>query len=180
MTALLERPAKLEGPEWRNEWQRWQKEIVRAEKSGDLREPTVIVFLALHGGSDDEGAYLLADDGEAGRLPIADVLKAMAELPREKRKLLILDATQVADDWSLGMLHNDFTRGLKAELGEIQKGAKRIDNLWVLAASDEDLVPHGWDPGNYRESVFRDEFQQRIARERPEHRQPGADTVRDA
>ena len=134
----MQRPVKLEGPEWKNEWQRWQKAIARVEEAGDLREPTVIVFLALHGGSDGEGAYLLADDDEANRLPIADVLGAMAKLPREKQKLLILDATQVTDDWSLGMLHNDFARGLKGKLDEIQKGDARIENLWVLAASDED------------------------------------------
>ena len=30
----------------------------------------------------------------------------------EKKKLLILDATQVPADWSLGMLQNDFARAL--------------------------------------------------------------------
>jgi len=129
----LHRPVKLEGPEWRNEWQR---EVVRLGESGDFREPTVVVFLALHGGSGREGAYLLADDDEANRLPITDVLGAMAKLPREKKKLLILDATQVADDWALGMLHNDFARELKSK--KLREAIRGVENLWVLASSDED------------------------------------------
>ena len=72
----------------------------------------------------------------------------MAKLPREKKKLLILDATQVADDWTLGMLHNDFARELK----KLREAIKGVENLWVLAASDEDQ--RSWIDVDARRSVF--------------------------
>ena len=119
----LHDPVKLEGPDWKKVW---REEVARLQEAGDFREPTVIVYLALHGGSGREGAYLLADAEGANRLPVADVLAALAKLPREKKKLLILDATQVTDDWSLGMLHNDFARELKELPGGDQGGREPV------------------------------------------------------
>ena len=73
---------------------------------------SVIVFLAVHGGADSQGAFLLPrdadpkDPGFAYRLD--KVLAALAKLPEKTKKLLVLDATRVPADWSLHMVHNDF------------------------------------------------------------------------
>ena len=72
-------------------------------------EQTVVLFLALHGGTDGEGAYFLPQDATVdpnpdNRLRLTAVLSRLAALPADKKKVLILDATQMQANWALGML----------------------------------------------------------------------------
>lgn len=117
----------------------------------DFKERTVIVFLALHGGADSQGAFLLPQDtnfNEDQRLRMTQVLDRLAKIPEEKKKLLILDATQVPAHWSLGMLHNDFARGLR----DLKERVEKIPNLVVLSASDVDQ--RSWPSEELRRTIF--------------------------
>jgi hypothetical protein len=111
----------------------WSKGLDR------VQEPTLIVFLALHGGADREGAYLLPEDAgmdnrPENRLRLTQVLNRLASLPAEKNKILILEATQMRSNWALGMLTNDFAR----ELERLEDRIVAIPNLVVLSSSAPD------------------------------------------
>src|SRR5262245_59864492 len=110
-------------------------ELIADLKRG-FREPTLIIVLAMHGASDSTGPYLMPNlmrqPGE--RLDLRKVIGSMKDLPEDKRKILVLEGAQVPADWRLGMLHNDFPRGLKALESEIRS----VPNLWVLSACDVD------------------------------------------
>jgi hypothetical protein len=124
----------------------WDKDL------DSVKEKAVIVFLALHGGADEEGCYFLYHDsdlseGPKSRLRLDDVLDRLTKL--EKKKIvLILDATQVPANWQLGMLHNDFARKLHKASDRIQQ----IPDLVVLSASDIDQ--RSWVSEEWRQTVF--------------------------
>jgi hypothetical protein len=137
---LAQDPQELTNPD------EWGPQLVnRGEK-------VVVVYLALHGGADRDGAYFLinAPGGEArrNRLRLKTVLDRLKQLPADKHKLLILDATQVATDWSAGMLHNDFAR----ELEKADAAIAEVPNLVVLSASGVD--ERSWVCEEWGESVF--------------------------
>jgi hypothetical protein len=131
----------------------WADELKKEHK-----EETLIVYLALHGGADGEGPYLIPDDyriylGPGEKQPadpllrVSEVLKCFEQLPAGKKKLLILDATQVTVHWPLGMLHNDFARQLK----ELEERIK-IPNLMILSASAP--RQRSWVSEEWGETVF--------------------------
>jgi hypothetical protein len=117
-----------------------------------FRERTVVLFLAYHGGADRKGGYLVVK-GPRGpeRVPLEKILDDLdsPEL-KDKNKVLILDATQVAADWPGGLLHNDFVRKLKDK--ELQKRIKEIKNLVVLCASDVDQ--RSWVSEEWQQTIF--------------------------
>jgi hypothetical protein len=117
-----------------------------------FREPTIVVYLALHGGSDKDGGYLLvdsdSDDPKRARLPLAAVIEGFRKLPKEKNKLLILDATQLGEGWRLGMLNNDFASKLQA----LEKSIADIPNFWVLSASD--VNQRSWLSERWHQTAF--------------------------
>ncbi|WP_406695658.1 vWA domain-containing protein [Singulisphaera sp. Ch08] len=114
---------------------------------------TLVLFLALHGGSDQDGAYLLTDDADArpiarNRLRLTAVLDRLAQLPSAMNKVLILDATQIQSDWTLGMIHNDFARKLAA----LEPRVLAIPRLVVLSASDVDQ--RSWSCDSLGQTIF--------------------------
>ena len=118
----------------------------------DVKERTILVCLAMHGGADAEGPYLLRQDSdykEPSKLRLSAVLDVLRDkVPHEKKKVLILDATQVPADWSLGMLQNGFARGLH----DLSKEIEAIPNLVVISASDAD--ERSWGSEELRKTVF--------------------------
>src|SRR5205807_875565 len=63
-------------------------------------------------------------------------------------KLVVLDATGMGADWSLGMLHNDFARAVDGMESEIIA----IPNLAVVSASGPDQL--SWPDEAARRTVF--------------------------
>ncbi len=124
----------------------------------DQKEETLLVWFAAHGGVDNEGAYLIPDDydpyasdeksGRAGVLRLGDLLD---RLPRDKKKVLLFDATVLTAHWPLGMLHNDFAQRLRQELDEREK-AGQVANLIVLSACD--VGERSWASDVWRRTVF--------------------------
>jgi hypothetical protein len=136
----LFKPARLElirDPGGRNVLETaddWAGRIAALKKG--FGEPTLILVLALHGGSDSGGAYLMPNQFKRpeDRLDMRAVIASMKELPPEKAKVLVVEGSQVESDWRLGMLHNDFARRLK----ELEPEIRAVPNLWVLSGCDED------------------------------------------
>ncbi len=113
----------------------WDTLIDSLEKSG-FREETILFVVALHGGSDSQGAYLIPNKmtEPEQRLELSQVIESMGRLPKAKRKVLVLEGAQVPAEWRLGMLHNDFPQ----RLSELDSAIRAIPNLWVLSGCDID------------------------------------------
>ena len=111
-------------------------ELITALKKG-FGEPTLIFVLALHGGSDAGGAYLMPNRMKRpeDRLDMRKLIASMNELPAEKTKILVVEGAQVESDWRLGMLHNDFARRLKELEPEILSRAQPLGPQWLRRRS---------------------------------------------
>ncbi len=109
-------------------------------------EPTVVIFLALHGGADGQGAYFVTENGENLRLETVIAALSAADLAG-KKKVLILDPTQVTADPAHGMLNNDFVRRLKEKEPDFTK-----NNIIVLCSSDQDQ--RSWVSEEWGQSAF--------------------------
>jgi hypothetical protein len=124
------------------------------KRAEEAKEETLVVYMALHGGVDRHGPYLLPQDAapwdDQKRLSFEQLLGRLEELQKKKKVLLLLDATQVPAQWSLGMLHNDFARALQDE-----KTKERIDKMEravVLCSSGVDQ--RSWVSREYRQTIF--------------------------
>jgi len=116
-------------------------------------EKTIIIYFALNGGCDAQGPYLLPDNAGLGtepnnRLRVKAILERLKGLPREKNKLLIFDATQCSAWWPLGMLHNDFVRGLT----QLDEQIKEVPGLVVLSSADVDQ--RSWGSDDWKRTIF--------------------------
>ena len=120
---------KIDQPD---DWDKLIKDLLKSR----FEQHTIVFVLALHGGSDSEGAYLCPDRmaGPKERIDLSHVIESMAELPPEKEKILVLEATQVPSNWHLGMFHNDFARRLDA----LEDKVSKVPNLWVLSGAGVD------------------------------------------
>ncbi len=119
----------------------------------NVPEPTIIVVMALHGGADRDGAYLLPHDARAvldspDRLRLTDVVKLFGQLPRRKKKVLVLDATGLTHHWELGMLRNGFA----GELARLDEEVRKVPNLIVIGASGEGQ--RSWPSEAWGQSAF--------------------------
>lgn len=149
-TAPFGRPGILRlrhGPRRLRVGDAWDREL------DACREPTVVLFLALHGGNDSHGGYLLYDDADAqdipeNRLRLEQILDRLARLPAHQNKVLLLDATQMRVNWPLGILHNDFAR----ELEKLGPRIADIPNLVVLGSSAAD--ERSWNSDEWRQTAF--------------------------
>jgi hypothetical protein len=125
----------------------WDKDL------NDFKEKTVVVFLALHGGADPDGAYLLPANSngrpdEKNRLRMKKVLERLGQIDKTKNKVIIIDATQVSADWPLGILHNGFAR----QLDLLNDDIAAIPNLIVMSASD--VNQRSWVSEEWRQTIF--------------------------
>jgi hypothetical protein len=112
---------------------RWDRDLDAAAG------PAVLVYLALHGGTDAKGPYLLCDDAalptaEDSLLRMSDVIARLARLPADRDKVLVLDATQPEADEERGELRNDFARALAG----LDAAILAVPNLVVVSASGPD------------------------------------------
>ena len=134
-------PVELKGIDSWNEL--WQRHVP------SVRGPTVIVWLALHGGADDNGAYLFLNDPRGqDRVYLKDLLNKLPEKWPNKNILLILEPALVPFHWPSGMVQNHFVRELKKLSGVIDNHP----NLVVLCASDENELC--WPSEEWRQTIF--------------------------
>ncbi|MGE3779003.1 MAG: hypothetical protein AB7F89_17590, partial [Pirellulaceae bacterium] len=101
---------------------------------GGPGKDVILIYLSAHGVVDGSGeACLLLSDAQAHDpttwLRMRDVLDVFRVRP-DVRKVLMLDATRLDDEWSMGVLYNGFTDQLAGLLDEL-----KIANLYVLNAS---------------------------------------------
>lgn len=116
-------------------------------------EGTLLLVLGLHGGSDDKGAYVSPQDAGPGeevvhRVRLEAILSKLASLPKEKNKVLVVDANQLSANEVLGQLHNDFARGLD----RLEEQVRETINLAVLSAADADQ--RSWPCEEWRTTAF--------------------------
>jgi hypothetical protein len=125
----------------------------KAMRLSNLQTPTVIVIMALHGGSDESGAYLILQDTKAtpdttAKLRLTDVIDTLASLPPERNKVLVMDATRLDYHLELGMVRNSFARELQA----LDKKIRDVPRLVVFSASGAN--ERSWVDRASNESVF--------------------------
>lgn len=107
------------------------------ELLGKSRAKPLVIYISAQGAADDLGPYLLPSDATGAvseRIRLSALLDYLATLPTYTPKLLILNTTQIASDWRLGILNNDFARALAA----LEPRVRAIPQLVVLCASDVD------------------------------------------
>ena len=92
----------------------WKATITALRKG--FRADTLILVLALHGGTDADGPYLMPNRIKEPKdgLRMTDVIAAMNDLPHNKAKILVVEGAQVESDWRMGIIHNDFARGSRS------------------------------------------------------------------
>ncbi len=110
-----------------------------------LKEPMLVLAISAHGGRDAKGPYLLPHDTDLRddppnaptsrhRIRIVDILDQLAKLPANQKKLLIFDAAFMPSHAALGMLTNDFARGV----ADLDARIAAIPNLVVLVSTSPD------------------------------------------
>jgi Mg-chelatase subunit ChlD len=117
----------------------------------NCKSPTVVAFLAVHGGTDSKGSFLVPNDASLrnrdGLYRLTKVLDALAGLPEKTKKLLVLDVTGAEAIVPLGMLHNHFVRDLRAEVER-----RNVPRLLVIASSAENQ--RSWPSENFGRTAF--------------------------
>ncbi len=126
---------------------RWDRDLEKIDS------PIVLIYLALHGACDETGPFLYRDDVDGRglaemRLRFADLLQRLRRLPAERTKILVLDATHREEYPSLGIVRNEFVRGVLQLNDEI----RALPNLVVLLSSGPDQ--RSWVSPEFGESVF--------------------------
>jgi serine/threonine protein kinase len=123
----------------------WEKALV------NVKHNTVVLYLALHGGGDKNGPFLIRDGGAGGEstnlVRLNDVLDKLGSLNPAKKKLLILDATQPTNIPRF-MVHNDFARQLEGLNDKI----KGIDNLVVINSTG--AYQRSWTSDEWAQTAF--------------------------
>lgn len=102
-----------------------------------MKGEAAVLVISLHGGADEQGAYLLDDgcspDGPtSGRIRLTDLLERLGRLPASQSKLLVLESTAAPAKTAYGEAENGFPAALRALNGSIAA----IPNLVVFSASD--------------------------------------------
>ena len=112
-------------------------------------QKTVIIFLAMHGGADREGAYLFLGDKQGQeKIYLKTILEALPDKVPGKNIILVLEPAQMGAHWPSGMLQNQFVQKLKELTPDIEKQP----GLLVLCASDDDQI--SWPSEEWRRTIF--------------------------
>ncbi|MEQ8849448.1 vWA domain-containing protein [Botrimarina sp.] len=135
-------------------------------------EPTVVVLVALHGGSDERGPYLLRencrpDDPPEARLRVADLFAALGKLPESTNKLVVFDAATSAGEPFWGDAENRFAEGLKA----LEPQVAATPGLVVVATSDAGQL--SWPCPDGRRSAALNAFAEALAGYAPDANDDG-------
>jgi len=126
-------------------WQRIWNDCPR-----DFKEKTLVIYLSLHGGADEKGAYLLADD-EHGLVKVycAGIFDDLQdERLKDKHIVLVLDSPHVETHWPIGMYRNDFVARLKEQF----ENYKFNNDVHVLCACGAN--EHSWASEDLQNTVF--------------------------
>ncbi|QDU58367.1 vWA domain-containing protein [Aeoliella mucimassa] len=110
----------------------WQRALTPTEGHD------AIIYLSMHGAADQHGPYLIADDAvglgeESDKVRLDGLFAALAELPEEQHKLLLIDVTTLRGVWRLGVPANTFASALQ----QYDPRIAEIPNLVVVCSSSE-------------------------------------------
>ena len=125
------------------------KEIWEKLDIASYKEKTVVMFLSLHGMADQGEAYLLSNTAaKLSRIPFREVLDSLKTV-KQKKIVLLLDASQASAHWPIGMLHNDFVKRLQEKYDDEIKG---LGNVAVICSAGADQ--RSWASDELQNSVF--------------------------
>ncbi|HEY5313145.1 MAG TPA: hypothetical protein VIK18_11525 [Pirellulales bacterium] len=107
----------------------------------DQPDEMLVIYVAAHGVSVADSAYLLCGNFDAarpaaGRIPLRELLTVISRAPADN-KLLLLDVGRVTYDPRLGVLVNDFPELLAREVAALGD-----PTLWVLSATSSGERSH--------------------------------------
>lgn len=112
----------------------------------------VVLFLALPGGADADGPYLITEGADPGntkhRLYLTTLLNQLEQLDAKTHKLVLLDPVQTTNHAPFGIIHNAFVQQLRGMKDQIEK----VPNLVILCACAEDQ--RSWVSDEWGQSVF--------------------------
>jgi hypothetical protein len=141
-------------PRLLNNVEEWSQDLSK------VREKTLLLYFAVHGGADGQGAYLLpqrsmAPDefktGDPARnfLRLEAVLDRLKEaVPHDRHVVLVLDCTQMTSSIPLGMLHNNFVSELKKLEDKI------LDNPNLVVVTSTDVDQRSWVCEEFGKTIF--------------------------
>ena len=114
--------------ETKEEWD----ELIKDLKTKGVDQNTILFVVALHGGSDARGAYLMPNQmsGPEDALLLNHVIESMAQLPADKRKVLVLEGRNSRPTGGWGCSIIDSSRnsraGARDPQGQEPVGAQRL------------------------------------------------------
>ena len=118
----------------------WAKDFPGREKD------PLVLYLALHGGTDEKGPILFTGgveaDGRPKRTAVKDLILALTNsnnVPAPRTKVLILDTGRLAPDPIYGQLHDDFVARMKKDINPL---ILACPNLVVILGTDADQRGH--------------------------------------
>ena len=118
-----------------------------------VADSTLLMIVSGYGGMDAKGPFVVPTNADARpvrqhRLHMDTVLARLQKMPTSRKTVLVLDVTQIPSHWPLGMLHNDFTRGMKA----LEARIASIPYLVVILSSAEDQL--SWTSHDWQTTAF--------------------------
>lgn len=130
------------------------------KKADDLNEAlstlsgrkTLLLFVSLQGAASPSGPYLLGDSPQgqkAVRLSVTDLLDQLKKEAGGRNRVLVLDITEMAESWPLGVMGNDFADQLRERLGET---IRQDPKLVVICSCDQGQ--RSWGSYRWGQSVF--------------------------
>jgi serine/threonine protein kinase len=127
-------------------WQKQWKDALRAKINGK----TVLLYLALHGGADAEGAYLFLNEPRLKeKVYVRTLLDDIVKQWPSRNIVLILEPGPLDAHWQSGMFENQFVPRLKAAVDAV---AENHDKLLVLCGCDDNQVC--WSSDEWRRTIF--------------------------
>lgn len=150
-----------------------------ADALAGVTEPTVVVLVALHGGADETGPYLLRENSQIGdpptqRLRVVELLDALAGLPQSTNKVVVFEAATAPGDPRRGAGHNAFAEGLRS----LEPRIAATPGLIVIATSD--TGQRCWPTPNGRRSATLSAIAEALAGHGPDIDSDGRVSVAEA
>ena len=123
------------------------KDLADRAAAAANKSKSAVVYFGLHTGADADGPFLFTGGG--GRLRVKALLQHLAEATRGKAALVVIfDPARLPAQPALGLIADDFVRGVKALDADIVQH----DNLTVILGCDEG--ERGWESEEWQRTAL--------------------------
>lgn len=140
------RPVLAADPDPAADREAWKGKLNRRAKA-------TVVYFAAHGAADAAGPFLWFPPKsgpltDADKLPLADILKALGDLPASQPKLLVFDLARTPPNWALNGAGGDFAAALQGQAAAIDA----VPGLAVVVSNGPGQA--SWTADDRRRSAF--------------------------